>query len=235
MQGTLGDVRKREADVLYGLVLLFTYGQLFLIVWDMLSMIEGFGTLAAMAGITDPGRIHSFGEMTTMYLGMLGLYIGRNAVRQYQGKDDAEALPRYVFLKIQRGYFYLAMWGTLCFVAYMLKAFEVISRMPYELTITTLGVAGGLFGDKVLKGFLDKRTVRQLDTADAASTAADHGGSIMEYIEKNGRITNNECQQLTGLGDTHSSNLLSQLVQEGKIEQVGEGRYTYYRMKGAKS
>jgi hypothetical protein len=171
--------------------------------------------------------------MTTMYLGMLGLYIGRNAVRQYQGKDDKEALPRYVFLKIQRGYFYLAMWGTLCFVAYMLKAFEVISRMPYELTITTLGVAGGLCGDKVLKGFLDKRTVRQMETADAASTAADHGGSIMDYIEKNGRVTNAECQQVTGLKEAQACRVLEALQKEGRLEQKGGGRGVYYQKKGA--
>jgi uncharacterized membrane protein len=162
-------------------------------------MVRGFAELAALIGIKDPGRIHSFGEMTTLYLGLTGAYIGRNAWQKYRGKDDAAAVPHYVFLNIKRGYFYMVLWAVLCFIAYMLKGMDITTRLPYELTITTLGVLGGLLGNKAINGFLDRRTVGQLETADAATAAADHGAAIMTYVEKNGRITNTQCQQITGL------------------------------------
>ncbi|MHB9155849.1 MAG: hypothetical protein ACYC5N_09215 [Endomicrobiales bacterium] len=196
---TVGEVRRREGDVLYGLVLLFTYGQMSLIVWEMLSLVPGF---ALLVGLEDPGRIHSYGEVTSMYLGLLGVYIGRNAWRKYTGKEDAEAVPHYVFLRIQRGYFYLALWGTLCFVAYMLKALTIASAMPHELAITTLGVMAALFGDKAIKNFLDKRTVSQLQTEDASRSSGDR---VMEYVEANRRITNQECCTLAGIRNSQAT------------------------------
>jgi uncharacterized membrane protein len=169
-QPTVGQIREQETDVLYGLVLLFTYGQLALIVWDMLVMIPGF---AGLTGLQDPGRVHSIGGITSMYLGLVGAYIGRNAWRKYKNKDDAEQVPQYMFLRIRRGYFYVAMWGTLCFVAYMLKAMTLISRMPYELVLTATGVMAELFGDKVLKGIVSRQTVQEIGQEIAS---ADHHG-----------------------------------------------------------
>jgi hypothetical protein len=225
--GTVGEVRKREGDVLYGLVLLFTYGQLALILWDQLVLIPGF---AGLTGLADPGKIHSIGEITGAYLGLLGTYIGRNAYRQYQGKDDKDALPQYVFLRIKRGYFYLSLWGTFYFVSLMLMAMSITSRLPYELALTATGVLGGLVGDSAVKYFLNKRSIRQLETAAAAS---DNHATVMDYVEKNGRITNAECRQVTGVGDAQATNVLQALEKEGKLEQVGTGRYVYYRKKGS--
>ena len=224
---TLGEARRREADVLYGLVLLFSYGQLALIVWDMLMLLPG---VAEVTGMRDPGKVHSFGEMTTAYLGFLGLYIGRNALRKYQGKEDAEALPTYVFLHIQRGYFYLALWGVLSFVAYMLKAMTLIGRMPHELMITTCGVTAALFGDKAIKGFLDKRGVRQMENAAAAS---DYSDAVMRHLDAHGRITNRECCSITNLSNAQATRILDRLEKEGSIVQRGEGRGGYYVRKGA--
>ena len=231
LTGTLGEARKREADVLYGLVLMFTYGQLALIVWDMVMQLPGMTGLARSVGIPDPGAIHSIGQLTTAYLGFLGLYIGRNALRKYSGQDS-DTVPTYVFLGMTRGYFYLSLWGTLCFAAFMLEAFTLISRMPYELVITMSGVTAALFGDKVIKGFLDKRAVGQLQKE---ADATDSRDAILACVDKNGRITNKECRQVTGLGDAQATNVLARLEKEGVLEQVGQGRYAYYRRKGSKS
>jgi hypothetical protein len=111
---TVGDLRKQEGDLLYAMVLCFTFGQMGLIVWDMFALIPEFEELI---GVPNPGRIHSFVEMTTLYLAFIGAYIGRNAWRKYQKKDDSEAVPHYVFQRIERGYFYMTVWGSLCFVS----------------------------------------------------------------------------------------------------------------------
>jgi hypothetical protein len=212
--------------VLYGLVLLFTYGQLALILWDQLVLLPGF---AGMTGLADPGKIHSIPEITSMYLGLLGVYIGRNAWRQYSGKDDKEALPQYVFLRIKRGYFYLALWGTVYFISLMLMAMSVTSRLPYELALTCTGVLGGMVGDAAIKHFLGKRTMRQLETADAAGSNSD---SIMKFVEQNGRITNRQCRELTGLKDAQAANLLTDLVKEGRLQRKGSGPETWYEKPG---
>jgi Fic family protein len=57
----------------------------------------------------------------------------------------------------------------------------------------------------------------------------------MEHVEKNGRITNAECQQISGLKEAQATVVLQKLESEGKLEQVGEGRHTYYRKKGSKA
>jgi hypothetical protein len=213
--------------VLYGLVLLFTYGQLGLILWDQLVLVPGF---AGMTGLADPGKIHSIGEITTMYLGLLGVYIGRNAWRQYAGKDDKEALPQYVFLRIKRGYFYLALWGTMYFIGLMLMAMGITSRLPYELALTCTGVLGWLVGDTAIKSFLNKRAVRQLEIAAAAAT---HSDTIMTHVEQHGRITNSECRELTGVKDSRAGKMLTQLVKEGRLQRKGSGPETWYEKPGA--
>jgi predicted transcriptional regulator len=137
-----------------------------------------------------------------------------------------------VFLRIKRGYFYLALWGTVYFVSLMLMAMSITSRLPYELALTCTGVLGGLVGDAAFKHFLGKRTMRQLETADAAGSNHD---LIMNHVEQNGRITTAECQQVTGLKDTQATHVLVQLVKDGELEQVGKGRSAYYRKKGSNS
>jgi hypothetical protein len=220
--GTVGEVRRAEADVLYGLVLMFTYGQLGLVVWDLLMQLPG---LALLLHVKDAGAVHSFGELTTAYLGFLAAYIGRNAWLKYSGKEDAEQAPSYVILRIKRGYFYLGLWGTLSFVAYMLKGMAVINRLPYELVITTAGVAAALLGDKAIKGFLDKRAAGQLLAADTAASKHD---TIMGYVAAHQKITNKECRQVTGLSEAHVTRQFDALVKEGRLRRQGEGRGVYY-------
>jgi DNA-binding transcriptional ArsR family regulator/uncharacterized membrane protein YeaQ/YmgE (transglycosylase-associated protein family) len=226
--GTAGELREREGDYLYAFVLLFTYGQLILILWDMFAMVKGFGEIAGVFGVGDPGKIHSFGEMTTMYLGLIGAYIGRNAWQKYKNAADTDEVPRYLFLKVQRGYFYTALWVTLCFTAYMLKGFDLIQRLPYELTVTAIGVFGLLVGDKTIKHYLDKRTVSLLGAADAESNAANHKDTVMAQVAKNGRVTNRECQEITGLSPAQVTRVLEELEREGKLKQKGDGRGVYY-------
>jgi predicted HTH transcriptional regulator len=66
---------------------------------------------------------------------------------------------------------------------------------------------------------------------EAADAASSHHDIIMEYIGKNSRITNNESQQITGLGDTQAANILAVLVKEGELEKKGSGRGAFYQKK----
>ncbi|RKU29237.1 hypothetical protein C6497_06620 [Candidatus Poribacteria bacterium] len=52
--------------------------------------------------------------------------------------------------------------------------------------------------------------------------------TILTYVEKHGRITNRELQQLADLSHTSAHKELLTLVQNGLLNKKGEGRGTYY-------
>lgn len=54
----------------------------------------------------------------------------------------------------------------------------------------------------------------------------------LEFIEKQGRITNDQYQKLTGVSDTQATRDLDELEKEGKIKQVGRTKDIYYTLLG---
>lgn len=55
---------------------------------------------------------------------------------------------------------------------------------------------------------------------------------ILEYLEQNVSIANNDVEKLLGMSDATASRYLSELKNEGRIEQVGErGRFVSYRIR----
>ncbi|OIO48959.1 MAG: hypothetical protein CO042_03225 [Parcubacteria group bacterium CG_4_9_14_0_2_um_filter_41_8] len=54
---------------------------------------------------------------------------------------------------------------------------------------------------------------------------------IVSHIQQNGRIANNEIEQLLGVSDATATNYLEELEQEGIIAQKGQGRSVYYELK----
>ena len=52
---------------------------------------------------------------------------------------------------------------------------------------------------------------------------------IMEKAQAQGRITNDDVEDLFCIGNTTATNYLRTLVEEGKLAREGEGRGTYYR------
>lgn len=52
--------------------------------------------------------------------------------------------------------------------------------------------------------------------------------TILTYVEKHGRITNRDLQQLADLSHTTAHKELLTLVQNGLLNKKGEGRGTYY-------
>lgn len=55
---------------------------------------------------------------------------------------------------------------------------------------------------------------------------------ILKYLEQNEDIANNDVEKLLGISDATASRYLSELEDEGKIEQVGgRGRFVSYRKK----
>lgn len=54
---------------------------------------------------------------------------------------------------------------------------------------------------------------------------------ILEMIRKKGSVTNNYVESALGVSDASTTNYLSELEREGKIEQIGyKGRYVSYQI-----
>lgn len=55
---------------------------------------------------------------------------------------------------------------------------------------------------------------------------------ILELLKEKGSITNDDIEQPLGISHPTAANYLHELVQEGKIEQIGErGRFVSYQLK----
>jgi len=52
---------------------------------------------------------------------------------------------------------------------------------------------------------------------------------ILEYAQKNNKITNNEVEKITGVSDRQALNYLQILVKKGKFERFGSKRNTFYK------
>lgn len=56
----------------------------------------------------------------------------------------------------------------------------------------------------------------------------DYKCEIMNYVERNGRITRKDAEELLGLKQTRAFELLKQLCESGELQTVGVGRSSYY-------
>ena len=53
----------------------------------------------------------------------------------------------------------------------------------------------------------------------------------LEYMDKNGKITNDDYQKLNRVSDATASRDLRKLVNMGVVQKIGSGKKTYYKLK----
>ena len=56
----------------------------------------------------------------------------------------------------------------------------------------------------------------------------DYKSEIMKYVERNGKITRKDAQELLGLKQTRAFEILKQLCESNELHTVGVGRSSYY-------
>jgi len=81
-------------------------------------------------------------------------------------------------------------------------------------------------GDYRLPSTLAERL--QVPYAEEELSSEEMESRILEYVAREGKITNTECRRLCDLNTYQASRLLSRLAEEGKLEAVGEKRWRYY-------
>ncbi len=53
---------------------------------------------------------------------------------------------------------------------------------------------------------------------------------LLKHLKDQGRITNNEAEELLGVSDSTATRYFDELEEEGEIVQKGKGRGTYYEL-----
>ncbi len=114
--------------------------------------------------------------------------------------------------------------------------------MPILIFIFIVGVVVGALGAKVLGQRRAKNVFINPDTEEAdelrelASEAVvarinTRKQRILEKAQAQGRITNDDVEDLYCISDRTASSYLSQLTDAGQLTRHGEGRGTYYTTK----
>ena len=93
-----------------------------------------------------------------------------------------------------------------------------------RIIIFIFGLAAGVFLTRL---FLGKR--KGVGKEELVSEKEKGKEQIANFLEKNGRITNDEVEDLLGVSNTTAYRYLEELEREEKIAQVGKtGRGVYY-------
>ena len=78
--------------------------------------------------------------------------------------------------------------------------------------------------------FLDKlKDLRKQANEKRAQVAKENLEKILKYAKEQQRITNDEVEKLTGVGDTQAANYLNTLVKQGKLIRFGKKRNIFYK------
>jgi len=84
----------------------------------------------------------------------------------------------------------------------------------------------------IIIGFAISQLIRKPQTKQELGKKESNKEKIISYLKENKKITNDQVEELIGVGDTSAYNYLEELEKEGLIEQIGKtGKYTYYRLK----
>lgn len=106
----------------------------------------------------------------------------------------------------------------------------------YEIVLI---VIGGILGCIVAKATMQKTSVIhtvQTDTENKRTAQQkekeERKTQIIDFLQRNGRVANNDIEKLLGVSDATATNYLEELEKENQIIQHGSaGRSVYYSLK----
>lgn len=104
------------------------------------------------------------------------------------------------------------------------------------IILSILSLALGFYlGRKSLGKEMNIKTEGELEKINVKSQAQkeERKKRILELFQDKNSIANNDAEALLGVSDATATNYLSELENEGKIEQTGvSGRFVAYKLKG---
>jgi hypothetical protein len=219
-------------DFLRGLVIIVTVGT--------------FGT--QFLECVTRGAFDASGGLQLGYIGLLMAYAGQKEVRRWQllkklpPEEALATMESAEALKARKGEFYVALWWifwTLAFVAS--KAWPVVFVVPKDLFKTCVEILSVFFGTTLSKELWKTRQRRWTQPQGANPDvgpvrAADHKAALLAHVRAQGRITNQQAQELLGLSRMSVWRLLEELEREAVVVWDGSSRQDpdgAYRLKNS--
>ena len=220
MQITGNNLQNQRIETIFYLTLLVSIVQLGFILWDMVTLIPGFG---AFVGLKAPNAITSSGLMSSLYLALLGIYAGYKEFVRWTSSE--QEVPEEQIIRFKRGEFIVTFWVVLAVAALTIWQMKIIPRMPNELFRTALQALGIMFGSYASKGLFKKSSKRK---AEDTKLAGGFSSKILDYISQNGSIDNEACQSLTGLPRYSALRVLRKLEKDRVLRREGKGKGIKY-------
>jgi hypothetical protein len=152
--------------------------------------------------------------MMPVYIGLLGAYAADKEIRRWFGAPEPA----------RKGSVFVYLWVLLFTGMVTINFFRADYPLPPDLTKVVIQVLGVFFGSRASKYIYDRRPGTAADPAEQSGRR----GRILEIIETRGQVTRAEITTEFGVSKSTAGNLLDDMVREGLIIMVGEGRGTYY-------
>lgn len=224
---TTEQVRSAAVERLFYVTLIVAIIHCGFILWDLGTMALGVKNEVVASSL-----------MNNLYLILIGGYAGFKEMKRWLSKNPADSvMPEEKVIQFQRGEIIVYSWVFLFIVTVVLSQVKMIARMPMELTRTTIQSV------TLLIATLGSRWVYQNKKAATSDkgqgTGEDEKGQsmtdgecevkVMEYIEKNGGITNKELRDITGLDRGKSYRILEKMEKDGKIKPDGTFKDVVYK------
>ncbi len=152
-----------------------------------------------------------------VYIALLGAYATDKEIRRWIGTPEP----------VRKGSIFVYLWLLFFLAAYIVYSFRPEYVMPNNLMSVCLQVLAIFFGSKTSKYVWESRG-RPMEPA-VLSRRQDQ---VLEMIKTRGRIKNSDVAVQLGISRATTQRLLSDMVANGLIRQVGDRKSAFYEAVG---
>ena len=217
---TTENVRNASIERLFYLTLFVAVIHAGFILWDLVTMILGV-----------KNEVYASSLMSNLYLILIGGYAGFKEIKRWLSKNPVDSvMPEDKIIQFQRGEIIVYCWVTMFIAAVVLSQMKIILRMPMELTRTTiqsLAFLIGTLGSRWVYSNKNKAEIKVLSKEDEI-LVKQYKDWMIDYIRKNGKLTNKAFSENFKLGPDRSYRILDRMAELAILKRQGEGRSSIY-------
>ncbi len=151
--------------------------------------------------------------MLPVYIALLGAYAADKEIRRWIGTPEPA----------RKGSLFVYLWLLFFLAAYIIYSFRPEYVMPNNLTSVCLQVLAVFFGSKASKYVWESRSQSM-----APAVLSRRQDQVIEMIKARGRIKNSDVAAQLGISRATVQRLLSDMVANGMIRQVGDRKSAFY-------
>ncbi|MDO9542222.1 MAG: helix-turn-helix domain-containing protein [Kiritimatiellia bacterium] len=148
-----------------------------------------------------------------VYIALLGAYAADKEIRRWIGAPEPA----------RKGSFFVYLWLLFFLTAYIIYSFRPEYVLPNNLTAVCLQVLAIFFGSKASKYVWESRG-QSMEPA----VLSRRQNQVIEMIKDKGSVKNSDVAIQLGISRSTAQRLLSDMVVNGLIRQVGDRKSAFY-------